>query len=413
MRVNNDGSYDYCRWIDHKNAAQDQNLRSQLPSKYFQETMAPVRQAMLDGQRLQQCGPCHRMEQHHKVSGRQKQLLKIGVQTSNFSKTIKSSAWMEEFQTSGVTDLTPQDWQIDLGNYCNSACVFCSPVSSSKLAAEFKKIGLIDSMPPANWTDDSQLLDRFLDDLAACAHVRYLHFIGGETLITPAFGRILSRLIDLGLNQSATIGFTTNLTVWDDDIVALLTQFHQVNLGMSMECMTAVNDYVRWPSRIDQVRHVLDRWLALAAQHDWYVQMRVTPTVLTIHELLSVHEFAIARGVAVESCNFLEQPLFLKPIVLPPEHRQPIIDRMRLWLDQQGYQPSDRPGVINIRNPDFAETQVLEDAYSYLLYLENQPDESYRLPDLVRYLRQLDRSRKLSVIDYLPQYETLFRSAGY
>lgn len=413
MRVNNDGSFDYCRWIENKNDETHQNLRDQLPSQYFQETMAPVRQAMLDGKQLQQCGPCHRMEQHHKVSGRQKQLLKIGVQTTAWDKTLKSSIWMAEFQKSAVTDLTPQDWQIDLGNHCNSACVFCNPISSSKLAAEFKKIGLIDSMPPGNWADDPQMLDRFLEDLASCAHVRYLHFLGGETLITPAFGRILSRLIDLGLHQSASIGFTTNLTSWNDDIVALLTQFHQVNLGMSVECMSSLNDYVRWPSKIDQVQHLLDRWLAVATQHNWYVQMRVTPTILTIHELLSVHEFAIVRGVAVESCNFLERPLYLKPIVLPPERRQPIIDRMRLWLDQQGYQANDQPKVVNTRNPDFVKAQVLEDAHSYLLYLENQPDESYRLPDLVRYLRQLDHSRKLSVIDYLPQYETLFRSAGY
>ena len=413
MRINNNGSYDYCRWIENKMTGHGRNLRDQLPSQYFKLDMAPVRQAMLQGQRLQQCGPCYRMEQHHKISGRQKQLLKIGAQTSNLVKTLKSSAWIEEFQTSGATDLTPQDWQIDLGNHCNSACVFCSPDSSSRLGAEFVKIGLIDSMPSTNWTDDPQLLDRFLDDLASCAHIRYLHFIGGETLITPAFGRILSRLINLGLNQTATIGFTTNLTVWDDDIVALLAQFHQINLGVSVECMTSLNDYVRWPSKIDQVRHVLDRWLALAAHHGWYVQMRVTPTILTIHELFGVHEFAMAHGVAVESCNFLEQPLFLKSNVLPPEHRQPIIDRMRLWLDQQGYQATDRFGVINIRNPDFAKTQVLEDAYSYLLYLQGQPDESYRLPDLVQYLSRLDRSRNLSITDYLPQYEKLFRSAGY
>lgn len=412
MRVNNDGSYDYCRWIENKNSEPDQNLRDQSPSQYFQETMTPVRQAMLAGERLQQCSPCYRMEQHNKISGRQKQLLKIGVQTTHWTKTLKSSPWVDEFRTA-ATDLTPQDWQIDLGNHCNSACVFCSPISSSRLAAEFMKIGLIDSMPAGHWADDPQLLDRFLEDLASCAHVRYLHFIGGETLITPAFGRILARLIDLGLHKSATIGFTTNLTVWDEDIVALLAKFHQVNLGMSVECMTRVNDYVRWPSRIDQVHDILDRWLSLAAQQGWYVQMRVTPTILTIHELLGVHEFAIARRVAIESCNFLEQPVFLKPIVLPPEHRQPIIDRMRLWLNQQGYQAGDHPNVVNTRNPDFARTQVLEDAYSYLLYLEDQPDESHRLPDLVRYLGQLDRSRKLSVIDYLPQYEKLFRSAGY
>ena len=89
MRINNNGSYDYCRWIENKMTGHGRNLRDQLPSQYFKLDMAPVRQAMLQGQRLQQCGPCYRMEQHHKISGRQKQLLKIGAQTSNLVKTLK------------------------------------------------------------------------------------------------------------------------------------------------------------------------------------------------------------------------------------------------------------------------------------------------------------------------------------
>ena len=40
----------------------------------------------------------------------------------------------------GHTLRTVTDWQIDLGNYCNGRCVFCSPSSSSSLATEFKKI---------------------------------------------------------------------------------------------------------------------------------------------------------------------------------------------------------------------------------------------------------------------------------
>lgn len=412
MRINNDGTYRYCRWTYDTPQRSQFSIQSHPVAEYFQQHMGAIRQAMIDGQVLPACDACHRMEQHGKVSGRQKQLLKIGVQPQNFVKGLKSSPWVQELQSTQIPDLMPQDWQIDLGNYCNSACVFCHPNSSSRLATEFKKLGMIDQLPPPNWCDDPDLMQKFMRDLVASPALRYLHFIGGETLITPAFKTVLAGLIDHGLHQSVTIGFTTNLTVWDQEVVDLLSQFYQVNLGVSIECLSPVNDYVRWPSQIDQVKSYLARWIDLGRSHSWYIQMRVTPTILTIGQLLTVHDFAIAQKIAVESCNFLRQPEHLKPSVLPREYRQPIIDDLARWIEQQA-DPSAQDQIINTRHPDFACAQIVQDAVSYLDYLQRQPDESYRLPDLARYLKRLDQSRDISVLDYLPEYEKLFRSAGY
>jgi hypothetical protein len=57
--------------------------------------------------------------------------------------------------------------------------------------------------------------------------------------------------------------------------------------------------------------------------------------------------------------------------------------------------------------------QNYQDLQSYVNYLENMPDESNRLPDLVKFLKQLEASRGNSILTYLPEYEELFRSAGY
>jgi hypothetical protein len=69
--------------------------------------------------------------------------------------------------------------------------------------------------------------------------------------------------------------------------------------------------------------------------------------------------------------------------------------------------------IINTRDPNLAQQQIVQDAQSYLNYLESAEDESSRLPDLVAYLKRLEASRGNSVLTYLPQYENLFRSAGY
>jgi sulfatase maturation enzyme AslB (radical SAM superfamily) len=411
MRITNNGGFVYCRWADQNTAIN--NLQDISPTDFFQKTLAPIRQSMLDGNVVSGCDRCVKMETHKKISGRQKQLLKTGIQLEEFTKTLASSPWVSEFNNSyhdGTTKLLPQDWQIDLGNYCNSACVFCGPGSSSKLAAEFQKLKLINQLPPPAWCNNPVVLQKFIDSLTQSPHLQYLHFIGGETLITPAFKTILEALVAAELHHTVTIGFTTNLTVWDDSLIKLLCKFNKVNLGVSIECFHPVNDYVRWPSHLSKVTACLYNWLEIATQQEWYVQIRTTPTMLTVHQLLSVYDFAWQHEIAVESCNFLVNPEYMKPSVLPPIYRKQIVSEMKQWLLTHS---SNGPVILNIRSPEFIKNQICQDLSSYINYLETEPDESHLLPALVDYLKLLESGRGNSILDYLPKYEELFRTAGY
>jgi sulfatase maturation enzyme AslB (radical SAM superfamily) len=349
------------------------------------------------------------MEKHNKVSGRQKQLLKVGVRLEDFEKTLASSPWVDTFSKTSC-DQFPQDWQIDLGNFCNSACIFCRPESSSRLASEWKKIGFISEMPPANWSDDPLLVQKFINTLTKSPHIQYLHFIGGETLITPAFKIILTALIDANLNKTATIGFTTNLSTWDDSIVELLKQFNGVNIGFSIESFSIVNDYVRWPVCLPTVFENLDRWKTIANKLNWLMQFRTTPTCLTVAKLLPIYEYALENNIIVESCNFLYRPEVLKPAVLPISYRQGVIDKMQSWINKQ---TTTSEAIVNIRNPNTIQAQLVQDLTSYVNYLKNEPDESDRLPELVTWLKRIEANRGNSILTYLPEYEELFRSAGY
>ena len=364
---------------------------------------------MLQGEPVEGCNTCYQMETHNKVSGRQKQLLKIGVRVEQFEKTMASSPWVSALASEKFTQW-PQDWQIDLGNHCNSACIFCHPNASSRLATEWKRIGFIDQLPAPNWTDDPVLVDQFIAMLEASPHVQYLHFIGGETLITPAFQTILEALIRSGLNHTATIGFTTNLITWNQPVVDLLSQFAGVNLGMSIESFDSVNDYVRWPATMPKIHQYLAQWIAIARDHNWLMQLRTTPTVLTIDSLLSVYQYAWDRSMAIESCNFLDQPECMRPSVLPLSYRQPIIDRMESWIAEHKI---DGKIIVNTRDPSVAQQQIVQDLQSYVNYLKRESDESFRLPELMTYLKRIEAGRGNSVLTHLPQYEELFRTAGY
>jgi sulfatase maturation enzyme AslB (radical SAM superfamily) len=419
MRITNSGSYEPCRWMAKDGESRvnfDRNIKTVKPLTYFQTHMSALRTELLNGQSPDMCADCLNMEVHAKPSGRQRQLLKIGVLGEHFEKSLASSPMRAAFdhsnQTQGLTDRTVTDWQIDLGNYCNGACVFCGPESSSTLATEFRQLGLIDTMPPRSWCDDPKLMSEFIADLLASPDLQYLHFLGGETVITPGFQKILSALVDAGISKQITIGFTTNLTVWSNAVVELLTQFQQVNLGMSIETLTAVNDYVRYPSEQSRTRQLLDQWVDLANRHAWLTQLRITPTCLTMHDLTTVYDYAWQHNLAVESCNFIDRPEFFRISVLPAQQRQIAIHRLQQWIESHGANTCSHQ-IINTRDPNLAQQQIVQDAESYLHYLRSAEDESYRLPDLVAYLKLLETSRGNSILTYLPQYEDLFRSAGY
>jgi hypothetical protein len=155
----------------------------------------------------------------------------------------------------------------------------------------------------------------------------------------------------------------------------------------------------------------LDRWIKTARQYNWLIQLRITPTCLTLHELHTVYEYAWQQNISVESCNFIDRPRFMRISVLPPEQRVQARQRLSDWIDQ--HMTSNTDTIVNTRDPNRARDWILQDARSYLNYLDQAPDESDHVSDLVYYLKRLESVRGNSILTYLPKYETLFRSAGY
>lgn len=417
--IKTSGEYHFCRWVSYnKDIVQrkDPTINEISAIDFFQTTMAEIRLAQVTGNPFPLCKGCYEMEEHGKVSGRQKQLLKIGVDTNNFEKTLRSSPWLpiivNSIKNNGLLGLTPQDWQVDLGNFCNSACVFCTPKFSSKIATEFKKLAIATETQPAPWCTSDVNVNSFITSLKACKNIQYLHFLGGEPTIIPAFKKILKELVVCGLATSITLGFATNCTIWDEELNTILKGFKGVHLNLSIESLEPINDYVRYPSSIVTVTDIINKWINISKDNkDWLVQIRITPTVLSISKIISLFEFSYQSGVAIEASNFIQEPAFMRPSVLPTEYRIKIIKDLQEWIESKPV-TEDNTLVVNTRSPAQAQTQILQDAASYVNYLVNSRDESFRLTELVAYIKKIESNRKNSILDYLPEYELLFKSAG-
>lgn len=409
MRIRANGNFEFCRWADD---TETHNIREVGIRDYFQKYMSKKRKDLLQGKSPTGCHTCLTMEKHGKVSGRQKQLLKTGILYSNF-KTLHSSTILQHLKHSqnhdGDTEMLPVDWQIDLGNYCNSACVMCRPEWSSKLQSEFHKLGLTTKKQDRfTWSEDQKYVSEFIDILRNTPHLRYLHFLGGETTIIPSFKKILNEI--KSQCKEAIIGFTTNLTTWDDELIGILKNFKQVHVGVSIESLDELNDYVRWPSKIGKVKAILKKWLLISKQNNWIMSLRTTPSLISLPGVPKLYEFAYENKIGIESCNFLYEPDFLSLSALPIDLRKPVIKDLEKFLIDKA-DPVD--SVINVRNPSFTSVTVLQDAKSLISYLKTEKYVNSNHGELTKYLKKIESNRKNSILNYLPSYEEFLRSIGY
>ena len=97
--------------------------------------------------------------------------------------------------------------------------------------------------------------------------------------------------------------------------------------------------------------------------------------------------------------------------MLPKTQLNNVKNKLNDWVNN--HQVKHTKQIINTRDPNTAFEQIVQDAQSYVNLIENSQDETFRLPELVQYLKKLESNRHNSILDYIPEYEELFRSVGY
>lgn len=426
IRVSPNGDLSRCRWEGTDKKVEAHNIANTSMIEYMNSnSMSELRTAMLSGEAHEVCKECRYEESHNKVSGRQRQLLKSGIRLDNFDKTFCSSPHWEQFvysnENQGRSTNLPVDLQIDLGNTCNSACIMCAPPYSSRLAADFIKLHVIEPTLfkeynlSANWSDNTTLVNKFVSELSDNPHIKYIHFIGGETLYLRGFYAICNQLISNGLSQTITIGTTTNCTIFTPELTNIIHNFKHVHLGLSIESFHPINDYVRWPSDINAVKININKFLDLRKQTGANLSLRITPNLFTIYHIDTIFEFMIENNIIAESCNILRYPSCLRVELLPKEIIKTVLIKIDAVIEKYALTKSNQ-AIINRRSDMLVDTVISEVIFEYKYLLETcQLPDDYEQEryNLVKYIRAFEQIRNNKILDYLPEYEEFLRSYGY
>jgi len=410
IRINSDGRYNFCH-VGKKQGLPGDNIFRLTPDQYFREqgTAAQhARDTMWSGGSLAHCTDCYKNEAQGLVSFRNRRNLQAGVfPGQDFDQSFQESAF-----TSSLSDLTqkPRFYHVSFSNLCNLGCVMCDPFNSSYLAAEFKKINLLDANQPVlnDWTR-GPAWQSFCDHVLQNDQIKSLHIMGGE----PLYHKKFYELVDLLIQQAHTdyaFTFVTNGTIYDAALAEKLRKFTSVQVEISLESVDISNDYIRYPSEISTVLQNVQAWHQHTAEN-FTVVIRTVPqlfSVLTYHQLL---DWCANMNITVDS-NVLESPEFFHPALLPDQVKAQVLQNLSPFLSSHNSRSVQH---INVRNTSQITQCLANNAHIVRQLLQvPQTDQQHKLTQLAQYCMKLHASRSMNPANYLhPELMQLLTQHGY
>ncbi len=408
--------------VQNKNNLQ----HSSLLEYYNSDQLKQIRTRLLTDQKISGCSSCQYEDSFNKLSGRKKQLYRSNLHhpdsfDEDFSRSPHYDMFMHSQENAGHSFGSPYDLQISLSNTCNNACIMCFPQFSSRLFQDYQKLTRINSVlfkpPPIinYWADDPVLMDKFIKDLTALPRIDYLHLLGGETLYLESFYTICEALIDAGMSEKIFLGTTTNLTVYTERLENIVTQFSRFHIGLSIESVNPLNDYIRYPSKIDGVLQTLDKFLALGSKlpDKIHLSLRITPNIFSIFYMDEVIQYMCDHNITAESCDILLNPACLRIELLPDDLRLLAIGKLKNVVKKNSLVRGD---VVDARNPQLVRGVISSVAFSYIDFLEQltlpENGEQCRY-DLVKFLNGFESLRGNSILDYAPEFKSFLTEYGY
>jgi len=327
-----------------------------------------IRQKMIAGELLpEHCGFCYRQENAGMLSPRQAEI----------------TEWVHRLDINSVEDLSaleqPAYYDIRPSNKCNLMCRMCNPDDSHLIAQEYKTLNM--SWPGTAMMDAPKHYVGF--DVVDIDTVKKLSVAGGEPSIMAEFIEFLEKCIRLG-RTDFEISITTNANKFGHKFKSLLEQFSNVNFIVSLDGYDQLNHYIRYPSKWDNIVNNM-RYLQ---DQNYLFSTHTTISIYNINSLHLIFEYMDRKfpGV-IADWDFVENPLFLSPYQWPDS--ESAIDSLNAVIKTNCYKNAG---------------QIFRERINNLLehFTDRTGDSLPELQEFFSYNDQLDQSRSIQLINYVP-----------
>jgi len=348
--------------------------------------MNHIRQKMLSNQPVHECRSCKYYERNGTESYRERANARWGHRT--------------------IPEVSPVYVDLKLGNTCNLQCVFCDPNSSSKVLAEWKRLGWAKENAPftegimgpimelTNEPTDYQWVNRNnfwdnLDDISG--NLQRMKFTGGEPMLNKKMFKLLEKLIEQDRAKDITLQFTTNGTVINDRIIKILNSFAEVEINFSCDGLEGTNSYIRYPldhkkwlHNIQQFATLTNDTVKLNMQHSYgaLTMLSLDQYFRWVFDQKSFgwHTFKVFRP------DFMQMEVLEKHSLIQSADT---LDQLILELTPRCESQRDY--------------HLLKDIEGISNAARSAVDMTNLRPKLKKYVNDLDASRGINIYNYIPE----------
>lgn len=409
VRINSDGRMNFCHYANKDMIPVDENIENITVDQYFNGpgSVAQARQGLCDGKELDRCSHCYRDESVTDIGFRQRRNQQAAIfPGADFAQSLKESTIYQEVYK---PNQHPRFYHVSFSNVCNMACVMCDASNSTMLATDWTKAGIIKGVPiRQDWTDGPAWAG-FLTHLLSNPEIMCLHVMGGEPMYHKKFKELICFLVD---NNHTNFHFTfvTNGSIYDAELIEMLTKFNSVQIEISIESFDVSNDYIRWPSDTAEIKQNISQYLSHRTD-TIDVVLRTVPQLLSLLHYDDLLRFALDNEVIIDS-NILYRPDYFQPAVLPADVKNIIRQRLQSYAELDT--DLDPVKNINIRNRGRLKQAIAANANLILDLLDRPMDNlADKRQSLIKYLTRMDRVRKIDVRNYVPGLHDFLTSNGY
>lgn len=416
-----DGSFGICCQESRKLYATvdtTYNIHNMTLAEWFNSTpVKRFRTDVLSDTPTDICSRCYNEESMCGSSRRHRSNQKSVIFTRTaFVDSYQQSPGYKHFDHSqthnGLSTTMPVDLHIDLGNYCNLACKMCWSGASSKIATQMVKWGNEDHRQylGSDWTKNTETWNRFLNELVAIPKLKNIHLMGGETLLTNRFEELVDFMVE-HKRFDVCFSFVTNGTVFKSTLLDKLKLFARVGIEVSIETVTAHNDYVRQGTDTTLVLENIQKYIQYCNNTSISLTIRPSISALTVGYYYTLLEYCLEHKLMIKSL-LVTSPAYLDVSVLPLAIKQSYLHHYTAILDKlldidisNDYNESD---VANYKK------SIKQQAVQVINIL-NSPSENSQLlaTELVAICQQWDIVYKFNAITLYPELADVLREYDY
>lgn len=380
--------------------------------------MCEVRKNMLEGRWSQECGRCQQEEESGLNSRRQYEL-------DNWKNFTFDDALKVTRSDGSISQPKLEYYDLRFGNLCNLACRMCGPTDSHTWYEQWSEYhgsteyddthGIVKLIRNEkgrlvsndyDWHSSETFWQQLEENIP---NIKHVYMAGGEPMMIERHYEFLQKCIDMDHSKNMIIEYNTNMSNLPNRVLDMWTKFQQVRVGASIDGISNVLEYQRWPLKWSQAYKNLQKLDEYAQNNSNIIAwLACTITAYNVWHIPTFIKWKLTESGFKKINSTKKRPIITHHVAHGPRR---VNVRILPENIKQSINSYYQCMILEFKR-DFSENlsnnaeNILRGILSYM----NGADYSDKLSEFIKFTNYLDSARNQNVISVIPEYEVLFNN---